>query len=153
MAGLKELRNFIGLTQKELAEKAGVNIRQIQKYESGEYSIENMTAKTAQGVSNALGCAIDEMLNIDLDIFSTEAKKSVQDGNLTLSDLIAMDKYQKVKCLSKIGNMQDTFSASYNRIPEGLQSKLSAAELAELVDAFYQCYSDGKNTKKIPFSS
>lgn len=145
MAGLKELRNFIGLTQKELAEKAGVNIRQIQKYESGEYSLENMTTKTAQGVSNALGCTIEEIASINLEIFSLEAKKSIQDGDLTLSDLIAMDKYQKVKCLSKIGNMQDTFSVNYSRIPEGLQSKLSAAELAELVDAFCKCYSDGKN--------
>lgn len=153
MAGLKELRNFIGLTQKELAEKAGVNIRQIQKYESGEYSLENMTTKTAQGVSNALGCTVNELLTVDLNIFSAEARKSVQDGDLTISDLIAMDKYQKTKRLSKIGNMQDTFSASYNRIPEGLQIKLTSTELAELVDAFYQCYSDGKNTKKIPFPS
>lgn len=153
MAGLKELRKFIGFTQNELAEKAGVNIRQIQKYESGEYGLENMTTKTAQGISNALGCTVDDLLTINPGILTREAQESVQNGDLTLSDLIAMDKYQKVKCLSKIGNMQDTFSASYNRIPEGLQSKLSAAELAELVDAFYQCYSDGKNTKKIPFSS
>lgn len=145
MAGLKELRKFIGFTQNELAEKAGVNIRQIQKYESGEYGLENMTTKTAQGISNALGCTVDDLLTINPGILTREAQESVQNGDLTLSDLIAMDKYQKVKCLSKIGNMQDTFSASYNRIPEGLQSKLSAAELAELVDAFYQCYSDGKN--------
>lgn len=145
MAGLKELRKFMGLTQKELAEKAGVNIRQLQKYESGEYKMENMTTKTAQGVSSALGCSIEEMSSINLEIFSVEARKSVQDGDLALSDLIAMDKFQKTKRLSKIGNMQDTFSANYSRIPEGLQSKLSAAELAELVDAFCKCYSDGKN--------
>ena len=61
MAGLKELRKFIGFTQNELAEKAGVNIRQIQKYESGEYGLENMTTKTAQGISNALGCTVDDL--------------------------------------------------------------------------------------------
>ena len=30
-------RSVMGMTQKELAEKSGINIRQIQKYESGEY--------------------------------------------------------------------------------------------------------------------
>lgn len=42
---LKEIRKSQGLTQKALAEKAGINIRQIQKYESGEYDIGNMTLK------------------------------------------------------------------------------------------------------------
>lgn len=145
MAGLKELRKFIGFTQNELAEKAGVNIRQIQKYESGEYGLENMTTKTAQGISNALGCTVDDLLTINPGIFTREAQESVQNGDLTLSDLIAMDKYQKVKHLSKIGSLLDTFSENYNRIPERLQAKLSALDLADLVDAFYQCYSDGKN--------
>lgn len=95
MAGLKELRKFIGFTQNELAEKAGVNIRQIQKYESGEYGLENMTTKTAQGISNALGCTVDDLLTINPGIFTREAQESVQNGDLTLSDLIAMDKYQR----------------------------------------------------------
>lgn len=145
MAGLKELRKFIGFTQNELAEKAGVNIRQIQKYESGEYGLENMTTKTAQGISNALGCTVDDLLTINPGILTREAQESVQNGDLTLFDLIAMDKYQKVKHLSKIGSLLDTFSENYNRIPERLQAKLSALDLADLVDAFYQCYSDGKN--------
>ena len=50
MATLKELRKLCGMTQKELAEKSGVNIRQIQKYESGEYAIDNMTTKTADAI-------------------------------------------------------------------------------------------------------
>lgn len=45
MAELKELRKFMGLTQRELAEKTGINIRQIQKIEKGEIDVSNMTAK------------------------------------------------------------------------------------------------------------
>lgn len=44
--------------------------------------------------------------------------------------------------------MGDTFNANFKRIPEGLFEKLSPEELAALTDAFYDCYSDGKDTKK-----
>lgn len=54
-SSLKEFRQSAGLTQRELAEKAGVNVRQIQKYESGEYALENMTAKTLLSISDILG--------------------------------------------------------------------------------------------------
>lgn len=60
---LKEIRKSHGMTQKQLAEKAGINIRQLQKYESGEYALENMTIKTAEAVSKALGCSVDVLTN------------------------------------------------------------------------------------------
>lgn len=52
---LKKFRQAADLTQKELADKTGINIRQIQKYESGEYALGNMTAKTLLAISDALG--------------------------------------------------------------------------------------------------
>ena len=58
MAELKELRKFMNLTQKELAEKTGMNIRQIQKLEKGEIDVNNITAKNAQALSSALGCSV-----------------------------------------------------------------------------------------------
>ena len=145
MATLKELRKLCGMTQKELAEKSGVNIRQIQKYESGEYSLNNMTAKTADTISHALGCSIDDLVNMNTSIFTSEMTEAIKYGEMTLSDALEMDKYQKVIKLSKIGSFGDTFRANYRRIPESLIDKLTAEETAELVDAFYQCYSDGKN--------
>lgn len=45
MAELKDLRKFMNLTQKELADKTGMNIRQIQKLEKGEIDVNNITAK------------------------------------------------------------------------------------------------------------
>ena len=60
--GIKEIRKSQGLTQKALAEKAGINIRQIQKYESGEYDIGNMTLKNAISISDALKCEIRDLL-------------------------------------------------------------------------------------------
>lgn len=42
---VKELRQAIGVTQKKLAETSGLDLRWIQKVESGEISMENITVK------------------------------------------------------------------------------------------------------------
>lgn len=57
------LRKRRGLTQQQLADASGVNIRQIQKYESVEYEIGNMTLKTAAALSSALDVTIEELLH------------------------------------------------------------------------------------------
>ena len=146
MSKLKELRKLCGMTQKKMAEKSGINIRQIQKYESGEYSIENMTSKTASAIAESLGITIEELISLDTSIFTKDMSDAIKSGEMSVSDAVAMSKYQKVMQLSKIGKFGDTFRVNYSRIPESLIEKLSAEEIAELVDAFYQCYSDGKNS-------
>lgn len=55
-------RSVMGMTQRELAEKSGVNIRQIQKYESGEYDAGNMTLKNALAIAGALECEAKDLL-------------------------------------------------------------------------------------------
>lgn len=55
-------RSVMGMTQRELAEKSGVNIRQIQKYESGEYDTGNMTLKNALAIAGALECEVKDLL-------------------------------------------------------------------------------------------
>ena len=57
-----ESRKAAGITQKELAEKSGINIRQIQKYESGEYDTGNMTLKNAVSLARALECRAEDLL-------------------------------------------------------------------------------------------
>lgn len=52
----------MAMTQRELAEKSGINIRQIQKYESGEYDTGNMTLKNAVALARALECSVDDLL-------------------------------------------------------------------------------------------
>ena len=59
---LKTLRAEHNMTQKELAEKSGVGIRQIQKYESGEYDTGNMTLKNAVSLAHALECSAEDLL-------------------------------------------------------------------------------------------
>ena len=144
MTTLKDLRKLSGMTQKQLAERSGINIRQIQKYESGECDIQNMTAATADGISKALGCSMEQLLAINVDIFTDEMYQAIKSGEMTMRDAYSMSKHEEVKRLSQIGTFGDTFYKNYERIPESLIDKLTASEIAELVDAFYECYSAGK---------
>lgn len=145
MSTLKEIRNLVGITQKELADSSGVNIRQIQRYEADCSDIKNMTAKNIEAISKVLGCTINDLLSLDLSIFTNEIKTSVQSGDLSIKELSDMNKYQNIKKISKIGNFGETFRKNYQRIPETLFDKLSAKDMAELVDALYNAYCDGKS--------
>lgn len=148
MAELKELRKFMGITQKELASKAGVNIRYIQKLESGEVDINNITSQNRDAIEKALQISIEEMKSLDLNIFTAEAKTAVKNGDLTVRDLLDMNKYQQIKKLSKIGSFPSVFGANYDRIPDGIFDKLPAEDLAALVDTIYDAYSAGKAERR-----
>lgn len=144
MAELKELRKIMGITQKELADRAGMNVRHIQRLENGESDIDKITTENRENLEKILGITLEEMKKLNLGIFTEDAKASVKSGDLTIRDLLDMDKMNKVKKLSKIGVFQGMFSANYDRIPEGIFDKLTAEELAGLVDAIYDAYSAGK---------
>lgn len=60
---LAALRVERGLGQKELAELSGVNIRQIQSFESGERDIKNISLKNALAIADALGAHPRELIN------------------------------------------------------------------------------------------
>ena len=60
---IKAYRKKQGLTQTDLASRAGLNIRQIQKIESGESKIENITLKTMQAIAQALYAKIDDLIS------------------------------------------------------------------------------------------
>ena len=55
-------RSLSTMTLTALSEKSGVNIRQLQKYESGEYSSGNMTLRTAVALSKVLDCRPEDLL-------------------------------------------------------------------------------------------
>lgn len=60
---VKTYRKKQGLTQTDLANRAGLNIRQIQKTENGEVKIENITLKTMQAIAQALNVKIDDLIS------------------------------------------------------------------------------------------
>lgn len=74
-----------------------------------------------------------------------EGREALKNGEFTAEEIAGMYKLQKVREACKIGSCGDTFRANYSRIPDSLKEKLSPQELAELTEAFYKCYGDGKN--------
>lgn len=60
---VKTYRKKQGLTQTDLANRAGLNIRQIQKIENGEVKTENITLKTMQAIAQALNVKIDDLIS------------------------------------------------------------------------------------------
>ena len=59
---LERARRMAGMTQAELAEASGVNIRQIQRVELGEAEAGNLTAKNLLAIAAALGVDAKELL-------------------------------------------------------------------------------------------
>lgn len=57
---IKEMRKGKGLTQKQLAEQIGVNIRWVQKLEAGDTKLENITFLNAIKLIRALTPYDDE---------------------------------------------------------------------------------------------
>lgn len=63
-SGLQYYRKWHRLTQADLAEKSGVNLRMIQKYENGEKDINKAQAITLYKLSQALDCTIEDLLEL-----------------------------------------------------------------------------------------
>lgn len=83
-----------------------------------------------------------------MGILTREGREAVKNGDITMEELGEMYKLDQVKKCSKIGTCGDTFRASYDRIPDSLKESLSPEDLGSLVDAFYQCYGDGKSAQR-----
>lgn len=60
---VKTYRKKQGLTQTDLANRAGLNIRQIQKIENDEVQTENVTLKTMQVIAQVLNVKIDDLIS------------------------------------------------------------------------------------------
>lgn len=55
-------RSIAGMTQQQVADAAEMNIRQIQKFESGERDLRNMTLRNALSLAKALDCEVDDFI-------------------------------------------------------------------------------------------
>lgn len=60
---VKTYRKKQGLTQTDLANRAGLNIRQIQKIENDEVQTENVTLKTMQAIAQVFNAKIDDLIS------------------------------------------------------------------------------------------
>ncbi len=65
-SNLKVKRQAAGLSQAGLAEKSGVNVRLLQYYEQGAKDINKAAAITVLDLARALGCAMEDLLQLPL---------------------------------------------------------------------------------------
>ncbi len=59
---LQAQRKKCGYSQKELAEKSGVNLRTLQQYELGTKKIGKASAQTVASLANTLGCRVEDLI-------------------------------------------------------------------------------------------
>ena len=59
---LADIRAAAGLSQSELAERSGVNIRNIQQYEQRSNDINRAQASTLRALARELGCSIESLM-------------------------------------------------------------------------------------------
>ena len=145
MATLKELRNLCRVTRKSLSEMTGINPRIIQRYEDGDSKVENMTVATAKRLSEAIGCDIVDLGDINLDRLDQKAiKELAKSGEITMPEVIGMAKVEAVRRGSCIGQYLTMFYRNFDQIPIELFGKLTVEELSRLVDAIHEAYSEGK---------
>lgn len=70
---LQNVRKARGLSQSQLAEKAGVSFRTIQHYEQGDKDINNAKLLTLCKLAEALDCKVSDIFNDDqklIDLFN-----------------------------------------------------------------------------------
>ena len=62
ITNLKRIRTAYGVTQAELAQKAGVTLRSIQMYEQRYKDINKASAETLYRLAKILGCSMEDLI-------------------------------------------------------------------------------------------
>ena len=60
---LQMYRKQLGMTQQELAERSGVNLRTLQQYEVGRKELQKAAANNLFALAGALGCRAEALLD------------------------------------------------------------------------------------------
>ena len=81
MGKLKEKRLETGLSQSQLAEKAGLNVRTLQHYEQGSKIFDNARIDTILKVCNTLECRFEEIIENEeyIHLFNEYMKKLLKE--------------------------------------------------------------------------
>lgn len=63
---LSYIRNVVGISQRELADKSGVTLRMVQQYEQRAKDINKASVTNLLALSKSLGCAIEDLLEPEI---------------------------------------------------------------------------------------
>lgn len=128
---IKEARLTARLTQAETARLLTIGKRTLEDWESGR-----------RKPKNGEQFYVDRILA--LGNLTSEGRQSYLDGNWDIEDILFLYKRSEAERLSKWGGYPEIFQKNWERIPEDILGKLTAAEIAALVDAIKKAYDDGK---------
>ncbi len=64
---LQAQRKIMGYSQRELSEKVGVNLRTLQQYETRAKDINKAATVTLLGLSKALGCRVEDLIEYEYE--------------------------------------------------------------------------------------
>ena len=73
MSKLQEKRKAAGLTQPQLAGRAGLSVRTLQHYEQGLLDFNKAAAVTVWRVARALECQVEDLLDLAEELEALEA--------------------------------------------------------------------------------
>ena len=59
---LKLIRQSRGMTQQQLAAKAGVSVRKLQGYECGKRALDKAAAITVLALARAMKCTVEDLI-------------------------------------------------------------------------------------------
>lgn len=90
---LREIRKSRKLTQRELAQKSGVNFRSLQDYEQGHKKLASASGAILWRLAAVLGCTVEELLLEDVYGASLLPSNQV-DINTICSQRFYSEKYQ-----------------------------------------------------------
>lgn len=61
-SNLKQIRVSFGLTQTELADLSGINVKSIASYEQNPEKINKASVETVYNIADSLGCNIEDLI-------------------------------------------------------------------------------------------
>lgn len=64
---LQKRRKLCGYSQRELAEKSGVNLRTLQQYELRTKDIDKAAIRTVRALANVLNCQMEDLLEYPVE--------------------------------------------------------------------------------------
>ena len=91
--GLREIRKNRNLTQKELAQRSGVNFRSLQDYEQGHKKLTSASGDILLRLSTVLGCTAEDLLLEDVPGASLLSANQL-DARVIHSQRFYCEKYQ-----------------------------------------------------------
>lgn len=91
--GLREIRKQRNLTQKELAQRSGVNFRSLQDYEQGHKKLTSANGDILLRLSTVLGCTTEDLLLDDMNGASL-SKANCLDINVIQGQRFFCEKHQ-----------------------------------------------------------